>query len=337
MPARTGEQYLKGLRTPRDIWVGSDKVGDVVDHPAFTGAAHANAGVFDLQHARADVCLMPDPETGEAINVSHIVPRSRDDLFKRHACLETVAEYTVGLMGRTPDFLNVTFGGFAATASVWGTHGNEQGAENIVNYQKLIRRNDLALTHALINPTNDRATSDNSQPGNDVHMRKVGETEHGIIVRGARVLATLSPFADEIACYPAWPLPEGADDYALIFSIPTNTPGLKFVCRDSVAGSRNIFDHPMSSRFDEQDALVLFDDVEVPWDRLFCNGNLKVYNGGYRAQGAGNMMQQTMIRAQTKLEFAYGLAMRMVKAINAWTGSLKAARRPGDGSLLSGT
>ena len=74
--------------------------------------------------------------------------------------------------------------------------------------------------------------------------------------------ATLAPFADEIAVYPALPLPAGADDYALSFCIPMSAPGLKFLCRDSVSASPNRFDHPLSSRFDEQDAFVIFDDVE---------------------------------------------------------------------------
>ena len=88
MGARTGKQFLAGLRKPREIWVGEDRVDDVVSHPAFAGAAQTLAQIFDLQHEAADVCLMPDPETGEPINVSHMIPRSRADLGRRHACLQ---------------------------------------------------------------------------------------------------------------------------------------------------------------------------------------------------------------------------------------------------------
>ena len=88
MAARTGEQFLKGLRDDRELWVGGERVRDVAEHPAFAGAARAMAALFDLQHEAADVCLMPDPETGEPINVSHLIPRSREDLERRHACLE---------------------------------------------------------------------------------------------------------------------------------------------------------------------------------------------------------------------------------------------------------
>ena len=137
------------------------------------------------------------------------------------------------------------------------------------------------------------------------------------MVRGARVLATLAPFADELAVYPAAPLPEGADAYALSFCVPMSAPGLKFICRDSVSASANRFDHPLSSRFDEQDAFVIFDDVEIPRDRVFIDANRAAYNTVMTTSWPPNIQQQTMIRASTKLDFAWGLALRMAAAINA--------------------
>jgi 4-hydroxyphenylacetate 3-monooxygenase len=315
MAARTGKEFLAGLRTSREIWVGDEKVHDVVSHPAFAGGAETMGRLFDRQHEAAEVCLMPDPETGEPINVSHVIPRSRDDLRRRHAALQHTAEFTVGLMGRTPDYMNVTFAGFAGRHVEWAADGNDDGAARLVAYQKRLAREDLSLTHTIIQPTIDKALGDAPAAGNDVALRKVADTEHGIVVRGARILATLAPFADEIAVYPAHPLPEGAEAYALTFCIPMSTPGLKFICRDSCATERNLFDHPLSSRFDEQDAFVIFDDVEVPRDRVFIDGNRGIYNRAMLA-GFQNPMHQTMIRAQTKLEFAYGLATRMAEAIN---------------------
>ncbi len=316
MGARTGREFLKGLSKPRELWVGDDKVRDIVSHPAFAGAANTMAQIFDLQHQARDVCLMPDPETGEPINLSHMIPRSLADLERRHACLQTIAEFTVGLMGRTPDYMNVTFAGFAGRAEEWAVGGNERGAANLVAYQKFLARSDVSLTHTIIHPTIDKAQGDVPAPGNEVALHKVADTAHGIVVRGARILATLAPFADEIAVYPAVPLVEGTDAYALSFCIPMDTPGLKFLCRDSCATAPNRFDHPLSSRFDEQDAFVIFDDVEVPRDRVFINANRVAYNTVMTTGWYPNIMQQTMIRAQTKLEFAYGLANRMAEAIN---------------------
>ena len=109
MPARTGEQFLKGLRGPREVWVDGERVTDVVDHPRLAGAAHALAEVFDLHHRHPDILLMPDEETGEPIPVSHMIPRSREDLARRGKALRKVAEYSVGLMGRTPDYMTVSY------------------------------------------------------------------------------------------------------------------------------------------------------------------------------------------------------------------------------------
>jgi 4-hydroxyphenylacetate 3-monooxygenase len=316
MGARTGSEFLAGLKSQRDIWVGDEKVTDVAAHPAFAGAARTMAQIFDLQHEAAETCLMPDPETGEPINVSHIIPRSKQDLERRHRSLQRTAEVTVGLMGRTPDYMNVTFAGFAGRSDEWAIKGNDRGAANLVAYQKMLRRKDLSLTHTIIHPTIDKAQGDAPAPGNDVALHKVADTEHGVVVRGARILATLAPFADELAVYPAMPLSEGADAYALSFCIPLGTPGLKFLCRDSCSTRTSQFDHPLSSRFDEQDAFVIFDEVEVPRDRLFIDCNLEAYNSVMVTGWYPNIMQQTMIRAQTKLEFAYGLATRMAEAIN---------------------
>jgi len=316
MAARTGKEFLAGLKSPREIWVGDDKVTDVASHPAFAGAAQTLAQVFDLQHQAREDCLMPDPETGEPINVSHMIPRSRADLERRHRCLRRISEFTVGLMGRTPDYMNVTYAGFAGRADEWAVGNNERGAANLVAYQKFLARKDISLTHTIVQPTVDKSLGDVPMPGNDVALHKVADTDHGIIVRGARILATLAPFADEIAVYPGMPLGDGADAYAVSFCIPMSTPGLKCICRDSCSTRPNLFDHPLSSRFDEQDAFVIFDDVEVPRERVFIDANRDAYNSVMTTGWYPNIMQQTMIRAQTKLEFAYGLAMRMAEIIN---------------------
>jgi 4-hydroxyphenylacetate 3-monooxygenase oxygenase component len=315
MPARTGKQFLEGLRTEREIWVDGIPVRQVADHPGLAGAARTVAELFDLQHRYAAECLMPDPETGEPISVSHMIPRSRTDLERRHRCLQRIADHTVGLMGRSPDYLNVTFAGFAGREDEWSVAGNEQGAANLVAFQRELRRRDLSLTHTIIHPTVDKSLPDVAAGGGDVVLHKVENTRHGILVRGARVLATLAPFSDELAVYPAHPIPADGSRYALSFSIPMSTPGLKFLCRDSVSRGTNRYDHPLSSRFDEQDAFVIFDDVEIPRERLFIDGQVDVYNNVMMTGWYPNIMQQTMIRAQTKLEFAYGLSCRMASAI----------------------
>ena len=322
MGARTGSQFLDGLRrTKREIWVDGEKINDVTSHPKLRGGAESLAAIFDRQHAYAADCLFAHPDTGHPTNVSHMIPRSRDELWHRHAGLVRLSEGSMGIMGRTPDYMNMKFAAFASAPGVWaGPDGrNERGAQNLVNFQRYLADADISLTHTIIQPTTDKRT-DARIIGNRVTVRKVGETREGIVVRGARVLATLAPFADEQTVYPGQPIPAGATEYAVAFAIPLDTPGLKFLCRDSVsAPDADPFDKPLSSRFDEQDAFCIFDDVVVPWDRLFIDGDVEIYNSMRQTGYAINMTTQSTIRALTKLEFAYGLAARMAELIGDYS------------------
>jgi 4-hydroxyphenylacetate 3-monooxygenase len=318
MGARTGAQFLAGLRkTKREIWVDGERIDDVTTHPKLKGGAESLAAMFDRQHAYAAECLYTDPDTGEPTNVSHMIPRSKDALRQRHVGLVRLSEGSMGIMGRTPDYMNMKFSAFASAPTVWaGADGrNERGASNVVAFQKHLAAGDVSLTHTIIQPTIDKRT-DARVVGNKVTIRKIGESAEGIIVRGARVLATLAPYADEQTVYPGQPLPADAKDYAVAFAIPLDTPGLKFLCRDSASTpGADPFDKPLSSRFDEQDAFCIFDDVLVPWDRVFIDGDVEIYNSMRQTGYAINMTTQSTIRALTKLEFAYGLATRMAELI----------------------
>jgi 4-hydroxyphenylacetate 3-monooxygenase oxygenase component len=322
MGARTGSQFLKGLRkTKREIWVDGERIDDVTTHPKLRGGAESLAAMFDRQHAYASECLFAHPESGEPTNISHMIPRSKDDLWRRHAGLVRLSEGSMGIMGRTPDYMNMKFAAFASAPKVWGGADgrNERGACNIVAFQRHLARNDISLTHTIIQPTIDKRT-DGQLKSNKVSIRKVGETADGIIVRGARVLATLAPYADEQTVYPGQPIPPDAKDYALAFAIPIDTPGVRFLCRDSTSTpGADPFDKPLSSRFDEQDAFCIFDDVLVPWDRVFIDGDVQIYNSMRDTGYAINMTTQSTTRALTKLEFAYGLASRMAELIGDYS------------------
>lgn len=308
--ARTGEQYLEGLRSDeREVWLEGEKVTDPSAHPKLEGAARSLARLFDLQHEDPETFLMDSPDTGQPVNVTHIQPKTREDLERRRIASKRIADTTVGMMGRTPDYLNYTFACFAARADVWARSGNEEGARNIVEYQKFMRDNDLSLTHTLINPQVDRSVAEADQAAGEVSLHKVEDTENGILVRGARMLATLAPFADELAVYPGSDLRLQDGKYAICFSIPMSTPGLKFICRDSFSVQRDPWDYPLSTRFDEMDAVVIFDDVEIPRDRIFLDGDAKLHSEVITdSHWRAHIIHQAMTRAWSKLEFAFGLA-----------------------------
>jgi 4-hydroxyphenylacetate 3-monooxygenase oxygenase component len=320
--ARTGEQFLEGLRRePREVWLGGERISDPTSHPLLASAARSLAALFDLQHAEPETFLMPSPDTGQPVSVTHVQPKSREDLERRRAASKRIADVTAGMMGRTPDYLNYTFACFAARADVWARYGNDEGAANLVEYQKLMRDNDLALTHTLVNPQVDRSVAEAEQAAGEVSLHKVEDTENGILVRGARMLATLAPFADELAVYPGSDLRLQDAKYAVCFVLPMSTPGLKFICRDSYTLDRDSFDAPLSSRFDEMDAVAIFDDVEVPRERIFLDGNPTLHSevitdSNWRA----HIIHQAMTRAWAKLEFAFGLAHTLadVTGVNAF-------------------
>jgi 4-hydroxyphenylacetate 3-monooxygenase oxygenase component len=314
--ARTGEQFLEGLRAgAREIWLRGERITHPLDHPELQLAARSMARVFDVQHEHAADMLAPSPaDDALQINITHLIPREPEDLVRRRKAFEIVAALSGGTMGRTPDYLNVTFACFAGRADVWARRGNEQLAENLVNYQALMRDHDLSTTHALMNPQVDRSKPEAEQAMGQVALHKVGETDSSITVRGARMLATLAPFADELLVYPGSDIRPQDGRYALGFAIPIATPGLRFICRDSYAKARDPFDYPLSSRFDEMDAVVIFDDVEIPKDRVFLDGDTVGYSEVITDTGwRGHIMHQAFTRAWVKLSFALGIGHMIAK------------------------
>ena len=148
MGARTGSQFLAGLRrTKREIWVDGEQIEDVTTHAKLRGGAESVAAMFDRQHAWAADCLFTHPGSGQPTNVSHMIPRSRDELRQRHAGLVRLSEGSMGIMGRTPDYMNMKFAAFASAPRVWaGADGrNERGARNIVAFQRRLADADLPL------------------------------------------------------------------------------------------------------------------------------------------------------------------------------------------------
>ena len=312
MTARTGQQYRDGLRDDRTVWLGNEKI-DILTHPATAGSVQGMAGYFDWQNTHADDCLVPDPVTGAPMNASLIVPRNATDLARRHKCFERFAHYSFGMLGRTPDYVNVTLAGFIARSDLFG-----KNADRLARFYREVVERDLSLTHTIIQPAIDKGIGDLQGINGDLAARIVRRTKNGVIVRGAKVLATLGPFADELFVYPAAPLAPGSSpDYALCFSIPLGTKGLVTLCRDHYGTASDLRDQPFSARFDEQDAFMIFDDVEVPYERLFIDADLDLYNNLRKAGWAANVFQQTSIRAAVKLEFAYDLCTQMAKTMNA--------------------
>jgi 4-hydroxyphenylacetate 3-monooxygenase len=320
MPARTGRQYLEGLRgQEREVWLAGERVRDVAEHAGLASGARAIASLYDMQcePGLQETMTYKSPATGAPVGLSFIIPRTQEDLVRRREMMLRWARATCGMMGRSPDFMNVTFAAWAASADYFG-RGRPQFADNMRRYYEHIRENDLVLTHSLINLQRSRNVSGlyNLEEGTALHC--VRETDAGIIVRGARILATLGPFADEIAVYsPRVPLhTEGHNPFALNFAIPCGTKGLRFLCRDSFDQGRSTFDYPLSSRFDEMDCVVFFDDVLVPWERVFLLGDVELLNRtGIETNFSAHSAHQGALKNLAKCEFVLGVALLMTETL----------------------
>jgi 4-hydroxyphenylacetate 3-monooxygenase len=189
--------------------------------------------------------------------------------------------------------------------------------DNVRRYYEHVREGDLCLTHTLINPQANRSVGPARQADPQLAASVVGETERGIVVRGARMLATL-PVADEIMVFPSTLLRGGAEDapYAFAFAVPTATPGLRFICRESFDYGKSPKDHPLGARFEEMDAVVVFDDVLVPWERVFLLRNVERCNRAFaETRAVVHMAHQVVVKNIAKTEFILGVACLIVDAI----------------------
>src|SRR5580700_8314102 len=320
MPARTGQQYIDGLRAQkREIWLGGERVKDVTTHPGLSGGVKAIASLYDLQHDAKlkKVMTYKSPTTGDRVGRSFSNPKTREELETRTQMMLNWARTTCGMMGRSPDFMNVTFAAWGAAADFFGEKKPEFG-DNMRRYVEHLRENDVCLTHALINLQRSRNVSGmfNLQEGTALEVKK--ETSAGIIVHGARILATLGPLSDEIAVYSPRLArhSEAHSNFAMSFSIDCGTPGLKFLCRDSFDHGRSHFDAPLASRFEEMDCIVFFDNVLVPWERVFLLYDVDRLNATpHVTHSTAHSAHQGATKNLAKCEFVLGLALLMTETL----------------------
>jgi 4-hydroxyphenylacetate 3-monooxygenase len=321
MGIRTGDQFLAALRDDRQIFIDGERVRDVTTDPRFAGAAQSMAELYDMQHETAlgPQMVFASPSSGNPVGLSFIEPRSVDDLIRRRDMIKIWMDATCGMFGRSPDFLNVLLTGFAIGADEFGRR-DAKFAANVRDYHEFAREADLCMTHTLLNPQVDRSKPVEAQD-KDLAARIVRETDAGIVIRGARMVSTLCAYSDDILVMPSTFLAtnEAAAPYAFGFAVPVASAGLKFVCRPSVVhqNAASGMDYPLSSRFDEGDALAVFDNVLVPWERVFIHRDPEMCNGLYARTGAmPQVMHQTSTKNLAKSEFMMALGFAIAKSTN---------------------
>jgi 4-hydroxyphenylacetate 3-monooxygenase len=315
--ARRGAQLLAQLAARSgSIWYQGQPVTDVTTHPALRAGAQSLAALYDLQWQRPEVTLFSSPSSAKPVARSFMLPKTREELCSITAAMQVWQNYTHGMMGRAPDYLNRAISAYAAGAPFLAG-ADPQFGRNAERYHQYVRENDLCLTHTLAAPQANRGASVSHQADPFLAARIKEDNDAGLVIRGARMLATL-PIADEIMVFPSTLLKATEEDapYAYAFAIPSNTPGLRFICRESFDYGRSHFDHPLGSRFEEMDAVVVFDDVQVPWERVFLYRDVNRCNQAYARTGAVvHMTHQVIVKNIAKSEFLLGLAHLMINTI----------------------
>ena len=319
MGARSGNNYLSSLRKLKhEVWIGGERVSDPTTHPALKAVTRSVASLYDMQIEHPEAMTYRVEDGGRA-GLSFIQPQSADDVRRRGAMMRRWAEFSGGMLGRTPDYLNASIAAMAAAHEFFAMADKRFG-DNIVEYYRAARSNDWCATHTLVNPRASRAAGWAGQTDADLALRLVDQTHDGIIVNGARMLATLGPASEELLVFPSTVLKEGPGQkpFGLAFAVQCNAPGLKFLCRDPLDSERSHFDHPLASRFEEMDCVVIFNNVLVPWERVFVCGDVACCNALYAETNAVvNMMHQVVVKNAVKSEFMLGLAVRIAQVSDA--------------------
>ena len=312
MGIRTGAQYIASLNDDRALYIAGQRVRDVTTYAPLAGILGSIGEHYDAFHKpalQADYTY-PSPKDGKPVSNSFLPARTWDEVQQRLRGESLRKEATFGLMGRLPDFMNAFVTDAAVIAPHVLGHKDKAFADNAIRYWEYCRDQDICLTHTLVDPKRDYGKDLSAQRA----LKVVRETDAGIVVSGARMLSTLAPVSNEIWIGPFMPRRPGEEDYALSFAVPVATPGLKFLARESYARGGSRYDRPLAERFDEGDALAVFDNVLVPWERVFIYRDIVAYNM-MAPSFPGYLLLQANARGRAKLRFMTGLACKMADVL----------------------
>ncbi|PJO40302.1 4-hydroxyphenylacetate 3-monooxygenase, oxygenase component [Lysinibacillus xylanilyticus] len=317
MPVITGQQYIDRIDALKTYISIDGKVvtGKVSEHPAFKGIMQSQAKLFDIQNEKELLEKMTyvSPTSNNRVGMSFLQVMTVEDLVKRRNAAREWALSTHGLMGRSPDYMNTTLMALASAAEYLKDKPN-CFPQHLLKYYEYARENDLTMTHTFIEPQVNRRKFYFEDEDITIAAKIVDKTNEGLVIKGARLLATQGGITDELLVIST----NGYDvGKSFGFSIPSNTKGLKFLCRQSFAGGESAFDYPLSSRYEEMDAIVVFDNVVVPWERVFYYENLEVANSFLNISGFQTYsLHQVLSRQIAKTEFVLGVVQSIVNTIN---------------------
>lgn len=311
----TGEEYLQSLRDGREVYLDGQRVESVPDHPAFRNAARSIARLYDSLHdpATKDELTCPtDTGSGGYTHRYFRVSRSREDLVGAQKAIAGWSRLSYGWMGRTPDYKAAFTNTLGANPDYYGPY-----ADNARAWYRRAQETVPYMNHAIVNPPIDRHKP--AEAVKDVYVSVEKEVDGGIIVSGAKVVATAAALTHYNFMGQSSKSATEDLDMSLMFIVPINAPGLKLISRTSYeqAAARNgsPFDYPLSSRFDENDAIFILDKVFIPWEDVFIYRDPARIMTFYPRSGfMPGFLFQGCTRFAVKLDFITGL---LAKALHA--------------------
>jgi 4-hydroxyphenylacetate 3-monooxygenase len=314
--AKDGAMHLQSLRDGRQIFLDGRLIADHTEHPAFRNAVRSAANLYDFQAApeRTEEMTFVSPRTGRRVSRMWQLPTSRAELVERRQALEAWAELSCGMLGRSPDHVASVVSGMYMGLDQFEAYDMRR-ASAVREYYEYARDNDLYLTYVIVNPQADRSKGASEQADEFLACGVCDEDAQGITLRGAKMLGTATPLANEVLVGAIQPLKAGEEKYSVTAMVPLNAPGLKLLSRRSYeAAAQSMFDQPLASRFDENDCVVYFDEVKVPWERVFVHNNVTMASDQwYAAPTHVYQNYQCQIRLMVKLRFLVGLARKLAE------------------------
>ena len=311
----TGDEYLESLRSPREIWIYGEQVKDLTTHPAFRNPARMIARLYDSLHDPAHQATLTCPTDTGSGGFTHRyfrAPKSVEDLVGDRDAIAEWARLTYGWVGRTPDYKAAFLATLGANADFYAPYD-----ENARRWYKEAQEQVLFLNHAIVHPPVDR----NRPPDevSDVYVHVERETDRGLIISGAKVVATGSALTHYNFIAPVGFLPvKDQTSMALVCIAAMDSPGVKLICRPSYAMTAEVmgspFDYPLSSRLDENDAILVFDHALIPWENVLINGDVDRANNFFPQSGfLPRAMLHGCTRLAVKLDFITGLLIKAVE------------------------
>lgn len=316
-PAKNGSDHLAAIDDDRAVFLDGELIPRVATHPAFAESCRATAALYDFQAQPENLELMTfDIGDGRRANRAWQMPTSYEELVAKRKAMTAWAELHAGYMGRSPDHLACAVSGQLMAREVFEDHGSQYAAA-YWDYYRWARANDIFLTYVIINPQADRSKAWGDQKNEHMTTHLVDRDADGITVRGAKMLGTSSIMAEEVFVANLQPLQPGEEDLAISFALPLDTPGIKIISRKSYEQHAvSPWDNPLSHRFDENDAIIHFEDVKVPWERVFVCGDVDMSRRQFH-ETPGHVYQnfQAQVRLVVKLRFLLAVARRMVETV----------------------